>query len=139
MVRLVIRVLLALLANAVGLLVASALLDGFNLQASGFVTAVVIFTLATVILGPLVISIALRNIPVLMGGIALVTTFVGLLLTDWLSDGLSISGASTWILATLIVWLCSLLATIVLPLLFFKDALVGGKGNKKPHNKEADS
>lgn len=132
MVRFLVRIFLALLANAVGLLAASALLDGFNLQMDGFITAVIIFTLATVILGPFVISMALRNIPALMGGVALVTTLVGLVLTDWLSDGLNISGVSTWILATLIVWLCSLLATVVLPLLFFKELLSGDKKDK-PH------
>ena len=138
MIRLLVRVFLALLANAVGLLAASALLDGFHIQASGFITAVIIFTLATVILGPLVISIALRNIPVLMGGVALVTTLVGLIITDWLSDGLNITGASTWILATLIVWLCSLLATVVLPLLFFKELLSGDK-DKKHHKQAAEN
>ena len=124
--------LMALVANAVGLLAANWLLDGFELNAEGFITAVVIFTLATVILGPLVISIALRNIPVLMGGIALVTTLIGLVLTDWLSDGLTIRGMDTWVLATLIVWLCSLLATVILPLFLFKELLKGDKKDKKP-------
>ncbi len=131
MVGFLVRILLALIANAVGLIVAGWLLEDFNLQASGFITAVIIFTLATAILGPFVISLALRNIPALMGGVALVTTLVGLVLTDVFSDGLSISGLSTWILASLIVWLCSLLATVVLPLLFFKDLLKGKKD--QPH------
>lgn len=135
MIRLLVRMFLALLANTVGLLAASALLDGFNINASGFITAVIIFTLATVVLGPLVISIALRNIPVLMGGVALVTTLVGLIITDWFSDGLSISGASTWLLSTLIVWLCSLLATVILPLFMFKQIL--GNNKDKNSTKEA--
>jgi hypothetical protein len=34
--------------------------------------------------------------PALRGGVALVTTFVGLLITAWISSGLKITGASTW-------------------------------------------
>jgi len=55
--------------------------------------------------------------------VALVTTFVGLLVTDTLSDGLNISGISTWIIASLIVWLCSLVAGLILPLVLFKKAV----------------
>ena len=64
-----------------------------------------------------------RNLPALTGGVALVTTFVGLLVTDTLSDGLNVSGISTWIMASLIVWLCALLAGVILPLFLFKKAL----------------
>lgn len=132
MIRLLVQGFLALIANAVGLYVASLLLDGFNISGAGYVTAVVIFTLATVILGPLVTKIAFRNMPALMGGIALVTTLVGLIITDIISDYLSISGLDTWILATLIVWLCSLLATVILPLFLFKQILSGDKKSKTP-------
>ena len=127
MIRLLVRGFLALIANAVGLWIASLLLDGFDINASGFITAVVIFTLATVILGPFIGKVAFRNLPALMGGIALVTTLVGLIITDMISDGLSISGLDTWVLATLIVWLCSLLATVVLPLFMFKQILSADK------------
>jgi putative membrane protein len=50
-------------------------------------------------------------------------TFLGLLLTSLISDGLRIEGASTWVLATVIVWVASLLATLALPLLFAKRAV----------------
>ena len=131
MFRLLVRGLLALIANAVGLWVASLLLDGFDINASGFITAVVIFTVATVILGPFIGKVAFRNLPALMGGIALVTTLVGLIITDLISDGLSITGLDTWVLATLIVWLCSLLATVILPLFLFKTILADDKKDKK--------
>jgi putative membrane protein len=132
MIRLLVRGLLALVANAVGLYIASLVLDGFNISGTGYVTAVIIFTLATVILGPLVTKIAFRNMPALMGGIALVTTLVGLIITDLISEDLSISGLDTWVLATLIVWLCSLLATVILPLFLFKQILSDDKKQKTP-------
>ncbi len=45
---------------------------------------------------------------------------MGLIITAWVSDGLSISGASTWLLATLIVWVISLLGVLLLPLILVK-------------------
>jgi hypothetical protein len=134
MIRLLIRALLTLLANAAGLYVAALLLDDFNITGEGYVTAVVIFTISTMILSPFVASVALRSMPAIMGGTALVTTLVGLVLTDILTDGLSISGVSTWILATLVVWLFSLLAAVILPLFLFKQIL---SDNKKSTRKEA--
>jgi hypothetical protein len=60
------------------------------------------------------------NIPALRGGVALVATLVGLIITSLVSDGLSIDGTVTWIAATVIVWLVSLLGVFVLPLIFLK-------------------
>lgn len=127
MIRLLIRALLTLLANAAGLYVAALLLDDFNITGEGYVTAVIIFTISTMILSPFVASVALRSMPAIMGGTALVTTLVGLVLTDILTDGLSISGVGTWVLATLVVWLFSLIAAVILPLFLFKKALSGDK------------
>jgi len=112
-----------LLANAVGLLVAAALLSGFHINGVAFVIAVVIFTLVEVVADPLITKVALTSVPALRGGVALVTTLVGLFVTTLISSGISINGLSTWILATLIVWLFALIATLVIPLFLFKKAL----------------
>ena len=45
MVRLLVRTLIALVANAVGLIVAALVLDDVQLDATSFVVAVVIFTI----------------------------------------------------------------------------------------------
>ena len=45
------------------------------------------------------------------------------MITTWLSDGLHIEGASTWLFATLIVWLAALLAGLLLPLVLVKKAV----------------
>lgn len=123
MVRMLITIAIRLAANAVGLIVAAALLDDMELNGAGFVIAVVIFTIAEVILQPLVMKIAMKNAQALMGGTALVTTLISLILTDLISDGLSISGFVTWLLATLIVWLATLLAGWLLPAIFLKKAV----------------
>jgi uncharacterized membrane protein YvlD (DUF360 family) len=125
MIRLVVRTLILLVANAVGLLVANAVLDGMNLDFSGFVVALVIFTVAVAIMTPFLASVLRRNqsASAALGGVALIGTLVALIITDLVSDGLSIDGVGTWIAATVIVWLASLLAAFILPYLGLKKYL----------------
>jgi putative membrane protein len=108
-VRLAVRIVLAVVVNAIALLIAAAVLDGVRIDATGFVIAVAIFSLASLILRPVVAWIVLRWARPLLGVIALVTTFVLLLVTDLLSDGLEIEGALDWVLATVIVWLATMI------------------------------
>jgi len=56
-----------------------------------------------------------------MGGIALVTIFAGLFVTDIIMDGMTIGGIANWLAATLLVWIGSLLASILLPIYVFKQ------------------
>ena len=121
MIRMLISAALALGANAVGLLIADLVLDDLSVEWQSFIVAVAFFTLVEVILGPLIMKMALRNAPALMGGIALVTTLLGLIITDLIFDGFSIEGFWTWVAATVIVWLGGLLAAFVLPLIFLRN------------------
>jgi uncharacterized membrane protein YvlD (DUF360 family) len=113
----------AVAANAVGLLVAAALLDDFQLTASGFVLAVIIFTVVFALMQPFLVSQLRRRATSALGGVALIATFVSLLITDLVSDGLDIEGVGTWIAATVIVWLAALLAAIILPFLGLRKYL----------------
>ena len=119
---------MSLLANALALMAASMFLTGFAINGLAFVVAVCIFTASTVVLEPLITKIARQDAPYLLGGIALVTTFVGLLVTTVVTDGLSITGVANWVMATLIIWLATVVASLVLPLFLFKEVL--GNGNK---------
>ena len=118
-----IRIGIHLLANAIGLIVAAWILEGMTITGAAFIIAVVIFTVVEVIADPLVTKIAIRSLPALRGGVALVTTFLGLLITTWLSSGLQIDGAKTWVLATLVVWLAAVIADLILPLLLVKKTV----------------
>ena len=126
MIRMLISAAMALGANAVGLLIADLVLDDMSVEWQAFIVAVAFFTLVEVILGPLIMKMALRSAPALMGGIALVTTLLGLIITDLIFDGFSIEGVWTWIAATVIVWLGGLLAAFVLPLIFLRNRADGG-------------
>jgi putative membrane protein len=126
-IRLLLRLVLALLGNALGLWIASLVLDDMSISGAAFVVAVVIFTVLTAVLQPLVTKMAMQNAPALQGSSALVTTLVALVITDLISDGLSISGLTTWILATIIVWLATMLASVLLPMFLFKELLENRK------------
>jgi putative membrane protein len=123
MLRLLVSACLFLLANAVGIIAAAWVLPGFSIDTQSIITVVVLFTFVEVIADPLLLKISIKSVPQLRGGIALVTTLVGLVITNYLSDGLTITGFTTWIIATLIVWLMALAAGLVLPLFLFKKVM----------------
>ena len=56
-----------------------------------------------------------RTYAIALAGLAsLLATFIALLVTDLVSSGLDIEGAGTWIGATLIVWLATMIVTFVI-------------------------
>ena len=118
----IVRTLVAVAANAVGLIVAAAVLDGFHLDWGGFILALIIFTVAFALMQPFLVSQMRRrgSSAAATGGVALIATFVALLVTDLISDGLNIEGVGTWIAATVLVWLAALLAAFILPFLGLK-------------------
>lgn len=132
MSRLVALTVLELVANALGLLIAAAVLPGFSIDALSFVIVVAIFTVVKFIVAPLIEKLSAQYVPVLNGAVSLITTFLGLLITTFFSHGLMISGIQTWILATLIVWVCGLLAAVVLPMFLFRSTLSGAKTHHHP-------
>jgi uncharacterized membrane protein YvlD (DUF360 family) len=128
-IRLVANICLSLLANALGLIVAALVLDDMSLSGAAFVIAVVLFTVALALLQPLVIKMSFKYAPALRGSSALVATLLALIVTAIVSDGLHIRGFVTWILATVIVWVISLIGALVLPMLIFKKVLAEQRGN----------
>ena len=122
MIRFLISTGLHLLGNAIGLIVAALFLDDMSLDGVAFVIALLIFTAVEVLAQPLIRKFAVKHAEPMLGGVALVTTFVGLVITDVFSDGLQIEGAWTWVLATIIVWLVAMIAAIILPAIFLKNA-----------------
>ena len=125
MVRMLVSAAIHLLANAVGLLVADVLLDDMSISGvQPFVIAVLIFTVVEVLVQPLLSKMAMKNVPALMGGTALFATLIGLIVTSLVAGSdFEIVGATTWVLATLIVWLAAVLAALILPLILVKKAV----------------
>jgi uncharacterized membrane protein YvlD (DUF360 family) len=109
MIRFLLSFAINVVLAAVGLLVASSLFDDVTLHASGFVVAVLIFAVAQAILAPFVFNMARKYASAVLGGIGLVSTFLALWVATLIGDGLEISGTSTWIATTVVVWLISAL------------------------------
>lgn len=130
MLRLIATIVLELMANAIGLLITAFLLPGFSITALGFAVVLAIFSVAKFVLAPLITKLSWQYVRALSGGVALVTTFVGLLITNLMTDGLVIRGIDTWLYSTLIVWFCGVLAALILPLIFFKQALSNARGEQ---------
>jgi uncharacterized membrane protein YvlD (DUF360 family) len=122
-IRLVVRTLIALAGNAIGLIAAAGLLDGVDIDATSFLVAVVIFTVVFAIIQPFLAVQLRRAGSAALGGVALIATLVSLIITDLVSDGFSISGVGNWIAATVVVWVVSLLAVFILPFLGLKKYL----------------
>ena len=130
MVRTLIKVGLTIAGNAIGLIVAAVLLDDVHLDGAAFILAVVIFTVAELILEPLIEKMVTEHAERLRIFTSLVTTFLALLVTDLISDGLDIEGATTWLLATVIVWAGALLAGVILVRLFVKERRDNRRDNR---------
>lgn len=129
MIRLVATGVIALLANAIALVVGAQVLEDMSLDGLSFVIAVLIYTGAAVLSEPLIRQMALKNAPALIGSSSLVATLVSLLVTAVVSDGLQINGATTWVLATVLVWAVALAGRLLLPMVMFKKALANARSN----------
>lgn len=103
------------LGNAVGLFITMLLLPGFSITLVAFVIVTAVFSLICAVLDPLVKRLAESNLPSLMGGVALVVTFLGLLITEILITGFTIGGIANLLAATLLVWLSAVIAGVVIP------------------------
>ncbi|TPG37167.1 phage holin family protein [Mycolicibacterium hodleri] len=120
MIRFLLRTVVFLGSSAIGLLAAAWLVPGVTVRPLGFVIAVVIFTVAQAILAPFFLKMASRYATAFLGGIGLVSTLAALILASVLTHGLSISGIGSWVAATVVVWLVTALATLLLPMLILK-------------------
>ncbi len=114
---------LTLLANAIGIIIAALLLPGLHLNILGFTVSVIFFTGVEILFEPFILKMAIRYVPALRGGIALATTFIGLLLASIFTSGIEIRDLSTWILAPLVIWVTVVVMSIVLPMVLFKNIL----------------
>lgn len=123
MIRALVNLVLLVLGNAVGIVVASLVLPDFRVNLGGVIVSVLFFTGVNVILSPFVTKVALKYLPALRGGIALIATFVALLVTVLFTNGLTVASVSTWVLAPFIIWVATVAAGVVLPMLLFKKAL----------------
>ena len=110
---LVTRAGLSLGASAAALLIAAVIFDRFSIGFFSFPIVVVIFTLVGLAAKPVATAILERSAQQASWASGLLGTWLTLLVTDLVSDGLQIEGIFTWVMSTVIVWLGLLAADVV--------------------------
>ncbi|MEV8266585.1 hypothetical protein [Microbacterium sp. NPDC076911] len=134
MIMFLIRALIFVASAALGIVVADLVLEGFVIDWSdwwGFVLAVLIFAVLQSVLAPWITKVARRNAPALLGGIGIISTLVALLIVVVLPiGGIRITDALSWVLAPVIIWVVTALATLLLPMIFIKNKVEDRRDSK---------
>ena len=106
--------LLGLGANAVALVLCDIVFPGFSLSyPMGFIWAVVIFAVLSLIFTWISIKFLLRHAGSLIALSGLLATFLALFTTAVITAGLNIDGLSTWLLSTLLIWVISMFIWVI--------------------------
>ena len=74
MIRFIVRTVIVLIGNAVGLIVASLVFDGFSINVTGFILSLIVFTVAVALLTPFLTNAMMRgrSNSAAVGGVALI-------------------------------------------------------------------
>ena len=113
--QILLRAVVLLGSWAIGLLVAAWVVPGVSVSVSGFIVAVVLFSVAQATLSLLIVKLPHGYASLLLGGTGLALTLVALILAAALTHGLTIHGIASWVAATIVVWLVTTVGAISLP------------------------
>jgi hypothetical protein len=104
-----IRLLTSLAGIAVGIVVSATLLDDFSIDAGALVVATVLFWIVHLVVQFLALRVLIRQPSVALAGLlALASTIVALIVVNAIVSGMRVHGVSTYVLATLIIWLATI-------------------------------
>ena len=131
MIRFLVRAAIFFVSTAIGLLIAKLVLDDMSIDATAFLLVVVIVAVLQAALAPFTAKTTERNAPALLGAAGLISTFIALVVANVVVDGLTITGALTWILATLIVWLVTMIAAFLLPVILVKAGVSSARQRRE--------
>jgi len=121
MSQILLRAVVLLGSWAIGLLVAAWVVPGVSVSASGFIVAVVLFSVAQTILSLFILRLPRAYASLLLGGTGLALTLIALILASEFTHGLTIRGAESWIATTIVVWLVTTVGAISLPEVLVRD------------------
>ncbi len=119
--QILLRAVVLLGSWAIGLLVAAWVVPRVSLSASGFIVAVVVFSVAQAVLSLSILKLPHGYASLLLGGTGLALTVVALIVASELTHGLTIHGFASWLATTVLVWLVTTVGAISLPDLFARE------------------
>lgn len=109
-----IRLGTSLVAIAAGLLISSAVLSDFSVNAGGLVEATLLFWIVHIVVSFLALRVLIRQPSVAMAGLlALASTIIALVIVALIVPGLTVHGAGTVVAATVIVWVSIVIGDFV--------------------------
>ena len=109
-----IRIAMGLIGVAAGVLVSSAVLADMSISTTAFVETTVIFWLIHIGVQFLALRVLIRQPSVALAGLlAVASTIVSLVIVVLIVPGLYIHGASTYLFATLIIWVTTAIADMI--------------------------
>jgi len=119
--QILLRAVVLLGSWAIGLLVAAWVVPRVSLSMSGFIVAVLVFSVAQAALSLVCLKLPHGYASLLLGGTGLAMTLVALGLASELTHGLTIHGFASWLATTVLVWLVTTVGAISLPDLFARE------------------
>ncbi len=109
-----IRLGTSLVAIAAGLLICSAVLSDFSINAGGLLEATLLFWIVHILVSFLALRVLIRQPSVAMAGLlALASTIVALVIVALIVPGLHVHGAVTLVAATVIIWVMTVIGDFV--------------------------
>ena len=112
--RLGIRLLASFAGIFIGIVLSVAFLYGFSASAKAIVIATLVFWVIHIVVNFIALKILIRQPSVATAGLlALASTVVALVLTNLFVSGMSIHGLSTYVIATLIIWVATALSDML--------------------------
>ena len=106
-----IRIASSLIGIAVGIVLSTAIFDGFSSSTTGLIEATVVFWIVFLIVNFLALRVLIRQPSVgLAGLLALGSTIVSLIIVNLIVSDISIRGVSTYLGATLVIWISTVIA-----------------------------
>lgn len=121
MINLLIRVAVFLAEAAVGIFVASLVVQGFSIAPGGFMVAVVVFAVIQTLAAKGVGALSKKYAPGLLMLVGLASTLIALFVASRFDGGITITGIWAWVLSTLIVWAVSAIVSWALRTFLTKE------------------
>jgi hypothetical protein len=112
--RMGIRLFASLAGIFIGVVLSVALLSGFHASARAIVISTLLFWAVHLFVNFVALRILIRQPSVAMAGLlALASTIVALIIVNIFVSGLKIHGVSTYLIATLIIWIATAAADML--------------------------
>ena len=109
-----IRIVASLVGIAAGIVLSVALLSDFSTDTTGIVEATIVFWIVHIIVNFFALQVLIRQPSVAMAGLlALASTIVSLIIVNLIVSDISIGGATTYLGATLIIWITTAVADML--------------------------